>query len=82
MDVEYLLSGLMAGLYHSGHPMSAAGEQYLISIISHLITSKSAQGGTNFYNYFVYGSTATQPTGAGKAEQAEAKHLEVEVKPL
>jgi hypothetical protein len=35
LDAEYLLSAVLAGLYHSRNSMDAAGDQLVISIVSH-----------------------------------------------
>jgi hypothetical protein len=59
LDVEYILSAVLAGLYHSRNAMMAAGEQYSVSVISHLISSMSSTQGVDFFNRNVYGTTAT-----------------------
>lgn len=63
MDVEYITSAILAGLYHNGRSMSAAGEQFAVSVFSHILTTKSSKTGVNFINTNFYGTTATVPTG-------------------
>ena len=63
IDVEYLVSAVLAGLYHSRNSMEAAGDQMLISIISHLVSHMSAKSGTTWFQQNVYGTTAA--TGGG-----------------
>jgi hypothetical protein len=61
MDVEYLTSAILAGMYHSHVPMSAAGEQFLVSVLSHILTSKSATKGKQWFDWNAYGTTGTAP---------------------
>ena len=44
LDIEYLAGAVLAGLYHSGRAFDAAGEQLVISIIAHLISSMITRG--------------------------------------
>src|SRR6185503_13274082 len=39
LDVEYVLSAVLAGLYHSRDSMGAAGDQLMVSVISHFIST-------------------------------------------
>ena len=63
LDVEYLLGAVLAGLYHSRDSMNAAGDQLVVSIISHLISSYSATAGTTWFQRNIYGTTGTAPSG-------------------
>lgn len=65
LDTEYLLSAVLAGLYHSKNSMGAAGDQLLVSIISHLISNMSSTAGTSWFQRNVYGTPATAPSGGG-----------------
>jgi hypothetical protein len=58
LDVEYLISAVLAGFYHSRNSMEAAGDQMMISIISHLISNMSSTKGTNWFKENIYGTTA------------------------
>ena len=62
IDVEYLLSALLAGLYHSRNSFDAAGDQLMVSIISHLISAYSSTAGASWFQRNVFGTTATAPT--------------------
>lgn len=64
LDTEYLLSALLAGLYHSRNSMDAAGDQLMVSIVSHLISNYSSTAGANWFQRNVYGTTATAPSGS------------------
>ena len=62
LDVEYLLSALLAGLYHSRNSFDAAGDQLMVSIISHMISDYSSTAGASWFQHNVFGTTATAPT--------------------
>jgi hypothetical protein len=64
LDTEYLLSALLAGLYHSRRAMDAAGEQLMVSIISHMISDYSSTAGSSWFARNVYGTTGTAPSTA------------------
>jgi hypothetical protein len=64
LDVEYLLSAVLAGLYHSGRAFDAAGDQLMVSIISHLISNMTTASGTDWFRRNVYGTTGSQKSGA------------------
>ena len=63
-DTEYLFGAVLAGLYHSSNSFAAAGDQLIVSIISHLISNMSSTAGTNWFNRNVYGTAGTQPSAA------------------
>jgi len=69
LDVEYLVSGILAGLYHNREPYSAAGDQVIISVLSHMISGYSGQKGAAWFAANLIGTTGNEPSaasGAGK----------------
>jgi len=67
LDVEYLVSGVLAGLYHSREMYSAAGDQVIISVISHMIAGSNGQKGVEWFARNVYGTTGNEPSAASGA---------------
>lgn len=63
-DTEYLLGAVLAGLYHSSNSFAAAGDQLVVSIISHLISNMSSTAGSNWFQRNVYGTAGTQPSNS------------------
>src|SRR4051812_23208541 len=55
LDVEYLVSAVVAGLYHGRGFYDAAGDQLVVSIISHLISTMSSTSGADWFQRNLYG---------------------------
>ena len=64
LDTEYLLSAVLAGLYHSRNSFDAAGDQLVVSILSHMISDYSSTAGASWFQHNVFGTTATAPSSS------------------
>ena len=66
LDIEYLISAILAGLYHSQRKFEAGGDQLVVSILSHLISQMSTSSSLyNWYERNLYGTTAADKQSQG-----------------
>ena len=66
LDIEYLISAILAGLYHSQRKFEAGGDQLVVSILSHLISQMSTSSSLyNWYQKNLYGTTAADKQSQG-----------------
>ena len=73
LDIEYLISEILAGLYHSQRKFEAGGDQLVVSILSYLISQMSTTSST--YTWFEKNLYGTPVGNENKVKELEANRV-------